>query len=77
VCPDELVSVERAARTAGASAFKACGAGGGGSVLVWHPPDRREQVRAALLEAAPSGCLFDSGIVADACTVTAEDRVDG
>jgi D-glycero-alpha-D-manno-heptose-7-phosphate kinase len=73
VCPDELTVIERAARTAGASAFKACGAGGGGSVLVWHPPEHREAVRAALTAAAPSGRLFDPGIVRDGCIVTTEE----
>lgn len=33
---------------AGAEAFKACGAGGGGAVLFWTPPERRDAVEAAL-----------------------------
>jgi len=40
---------------AGALAGKACGAGGGGSVLFWAAPGRRTAVAAAALEAAPSG----------------------
>ena len=40
---------------AGALAGKACGAGGGGSVLFWTAPGNRAAVAAAALEAAPSG----------------------
>mgnify|MGYP000488265602 CR=1 FL=1 len=42
VCPPELERLEDVARQAGASAFKACGAGGGGSVLIWHAAGGRE-----------------------------------
>ena len=40
---------------AGALAGKACGAGGGGSVLFWTPSELRPAVAEAALAAAPSG----------------------
>jgi D-glycero-alpha-D-manno-heptose-7-phosphate kinase len=40
---------------AGALAGKACGAGGGGSVLFWTPPELRAAVVRAALEATPAG----------------------
>ena len=45
----------RAGCRAGARAAKACGAGGGGSVLFWLPPERREAVRDAALRAVAPG----------------------
>lgn len=62
VCPEEIEDLERVAVAAGANAFKACGAGGGGSVLVLHEPDAGKDVRRALMEALPQGRLFESGI---------------
>ena len=44
---EELMS---RARTAGATAAKVCGAGGGGCLFCYGPPDRREAVTAALTE---------------------------
>ena len=48
---DELVAV---ARDHGATAVKGCGAGGGGSIVVWHPVDAREAI-VSELEAASTG----------------------
>jgi len=48
---DEMV---QAARNAGALASKICGAGGGGCLLTLAPPDRREEVQAALRQAGAS-----------------------
>lgn len=62
VAPDDLLQLIDALASAGATAVKACGAGGGGSVAVWHPPDRRDDVEAALAEAAPGGSVLARGI---------------
>jgi len=48
-----LDAILAAGLAAGADAAKACGAGGGGSVLFWTRADRRAAVRAAVLAAAP------------------------
>lgn len=52
VSTPELEAVIAAGVAAGALAGKACGAGGGGSVLLWSPPSCRERVAAAALHAA-------------------------
>lgn len=54
----ELAQVIEAGLRAGAWAAKACGAGGGGSVLFWGPPSRRKAIAHAALEAAPGACLI-------------------
>lgn len=72
VCPAELVEIERAAIAAGAAAFKACGAGGGGSVLLWHAPEARSEIVAALEAAAPAGRLVATGIATEGCRVVLE-----
>ena len=69
VCPDELETLERVALSAGAGAFKACGAGGGGSVLLWHPEGGRELIERALAKAAPGGFMVPTGVVAEGCRV--------
>jgi len=70
VCPPELVEVEAAARDAGALAFKACGAGGGGSVLLWHREVDRPVLVEAMRSAAPDGIAFPPGISETGCLVT-------
>lgn len=72
VCPADLVEIERAAIAAGAEAFKACGAGGGGSVLLWHPPEARSRIVAALTAAAPNGRVIAYGIAGEGCRVVVE-----
>lgn len=52
VSTPELEVVIEAALAAGAMAGKACGAGGGGSVLMWSAPHLRDEVAAAALAAA-------------------------
>ncbi len=42
----EIERLRNVALKAGASAVKICGAGGGGCVLVWSHPDRKQQVEA-------------------------------
>lgn len=54
VSTPELEAVITAGLAAGAMAGKACGAGGGGSVLLWASPGRREAVASAALAAAGS-----------------------
>ncbi|MEP0774279.1 MAG: hypothetical protein HRF46_07940 [Acidobacteriota bacterium] len=55
VSTPEVEAVIQAGLAAGALAGKTCGAGGGGSVLLWTAPDRREAVMAAALAAAGTG----------------------
>jgi len=69
VCPFELERLETIAMAAGAVAVKACGAGGGGSLLLWHPPAAREDLNEALAAAAPAGKMFPAGIVDQGCQV--------
>jgi D-glycero-alpha-D-manno-heptose-7-phosphate kinase len=69
VCPEDVETVVRRARDAGATAVKACGAGGGGSLLVWHPPGLRGRVADALVDAAPSGRVLESGVAREGCEV--------
>lgn len=71
VCPPELETIIDAGLAAGALAVKACGAGGGGSVLVWHPPRAREPITSALNAAAPGGRVVATGIAKVGCRVLA------
>jgi D-glycero-alpha-D-manno-heptose-7-phosphate kinase len=71
VAPAEIEHLETVASAAGAAAFKACGAGGGGSVLLWHAPDARPGLVAALQAAAPAGRAMPPGIAPEGCTVRA------
>lgn len=63
---DDLVHV---ATDAGAMAVKACGAGGGGSIFVWHPPGSRAEILTALEQASNGGCLLSSGAALHGCRV--------
>ena len=71
VCPPELENIISAGQAAGASAIKACGAGGGGSVLVWHPPAARRAISTALATAAPNGKVVATEIEKVGCRVLA------
>jgi D-glycero-alpha-D-manno-heptose-7-phosphate kinase len=73
VCPRELETIIDAGLAAGASAIKACGAGGGGSVLVWHPPAAREEISSALSAATPDGRVVATEISMVGCRVLAGD----
>ncbi len=75
VCPADLDRLEGVARGVGATAFKACGAGGGGSVLLWHPPGLRPVLDRALLAAAPSGFMIPAGIAAEGCRISVDPHV--
>lgn len=57
VAPPELSAVLRAGLSAGAWAGKACGAGGGGSVLFWTSPQTRGSVAQAALACCREGFL--------------------
>jgi D-glycero-alpha-D-manno-heptose-7-phosphate kinase len=71
VCPPDLDPIIDAGLEAGASAIKACGAGGGGSVLVWHTPEGRESISSALSAAAPDGRVVATGVAKIGCRVFA------
>ena len=71
VCPQELETIIAAGLESGATALKACGAGGGGSVLVWHPPEARESISSALNAAAPDGRVVATGVARIGCRVLA------
>lgn len=73
VCPPELEAIIDAGLAVGASAIKACGAGGGGSVLVWHPPAARRAIATALATAAPEGRVVATEISMVGCRVLAGD----
>ncbi len=71
VCPPDLEAIIDAGLDAGASAIKACGAGGGGSILVWHAPETRERIASALDQAAPEGRVVATDVVKIGCRVLA------
>ncbi|MCG6963707.1 MAG: hypothetical protein LJE95_10610 [Acidobacteria bacterium] len=73
VCPAQLGRVAMGATGAGAAAVKACGAGGGGCVLIWHEPERRGAIVEALRPLAPAGEVLATGVEAQGCVVTAGD----
>lgn len=70
VCPPELEAVSAAATEAGAAAVKACGAGGGGSVVVWHAAGERAKIVEALKGAAPQGRVVATEVATEGCRVT-------
>lgn len=70
VCTPELDVLVHIAREQGATAVKACGAGGGGSLLIWHPPGLRDGIVAALDEASNDGYLLCTGAASAGCRVT-------
>lgn len=69
VCPPELERLEGVALSAGSEAVKACGAGGGGSLLLWHAPDARGSIVDALVGAAPEGRPLPCGAAVPGCRV--------
>jgi len=71
VCPPELETIIDAGLAAGAYAIKACGAGGGGSVLAWHPPEARGVVSSALDAAATDGRVVATDVEKIGCRVLA------
>jgi D-glycero-alpha-D-manno-heptose-7-phosphate kinase len=73
VSPPELEDIISAGLEAGASAIKACGAGGGGSILIWHPPAAREAISSALTAAASDGRVVATAVSMVGCRVLAGD----
>ncbi len=71
VAPEELCSLELALTDAGALAVKACGAGGGGSVLIWHPEGARETMVEVARRQTPQGFELPPGIARKGCRVRA------
>jgi D-glycero-alpha-D-manno-heptose-7-phosphate kinase len=71
VCPPDLQVIIDAGLAAGAYAIKACGAGGGGSVLAWHPPEARENVSSALEAASTHGRVVATDVEKIGCRVLA------
>jgi D-glycero-alpha-D-manno-heptose-7-phosphate kinase len=67
VSPPEVERLVELATAAGATAVKACGAGGGGSLLLWHPPAAGDGVVAALDRVAPEGRVLARGASAQGC----------
>lgn len=74
VSPPELEKLEAVVRSAGALAFKACGAGGGGSILVWHRESGRTAVLDALRVAVPGGRVLATGVELRGCQVVGPDE---
>lgn len=72
VCPAELERLIAAGLAAGATAVKATGAGGGGSLLVWHEPATRDAIAAALESASDGGRVIAAGAAETGLTVTRE-----
>jgi len=54
-----LEEVERRARSGGAWGSKACGAGGGGVMVILGPPEARERI-AGVLRGIPGGSVFSA-----------------
>lgn len=73
VCPPDLQQVEDMARSVGVAAVKACGAGGGGSVLLWHPPGLRDDLGSALTGVAPGGQMLAHRVALEGCQVLVGD----
>jgi len=71
VCPHELERLESVALESGATAVKACGAGGGGSLLLWHAPGVRDYLEGALVNTAPDGRMLPAGPAREGCEVLA------
>ena len=74
VSTPELDALVHVARDAGGTAVKASGAGGGGSIVVWHPPGTREAIVGALEEASQGGgYLLASGAAPQGCRIVSPE----
>jgi len=71
---DHLVDV---ARHAGATAVKACGAGGGGSILIWHPPGTRASIVGAIEKSSPDGHVLATGPASQGCRIISDNSAAG
>lgn len=61
VCPPPLAAAVERLSQAGAIAVKACGAGGGGSLAVWHEPGAGERLTEAVREVCPAAVRLAGG----------------
>jgi len=66
---DELIAV---AFDNGAAAVKGCGAGGGGSIVIWHPSGARTAIVSALDKASNGGRALATGASADGARLIPE-----
>jgi D-glycero-alpha-D-manno-heptose-7-phosphate kinase len=69
VCPPELGALVATALETGASAAKACGAGGGGSLLLWHPVGAADELARKLESVSDGGRVIASGVFELGCRV--------
>jgi D-glycero-alpha-D-manno-heptose-7-phosphate kinase len=69
LCPPDLQQIEEVARSVGVAAVKACGAGGGGSLLLWHPAGLRDDLESALTGVAPGGRMLPHRVAQEGCQV--------
>lgn len=69
VSTPELDDLVRTACENGGTAAKACGAGGGGSIVVWHPPGARDAIVKALDAAIDDGRFLAAGTADEGCRI--------
>ena len=67
VSPVEFEELVDIASANGATAVKGCGAGGGGSILIWHPPGAREAIASALKNESGRGWVLAAGAAFEGC----------
>jgi D-glycero-alpha-D-manno-heptose-7-phosphate kinase len=67
VSPAEVEGLVGVALAHGATAVKACGAGGGGSLLIWHPAGGRDAIVGALAAVADGGSVLSVGAELGGC----------
>ncbi len=70
VSPPELDRLVQTALDGGATAVRACGAGGGGSLLIWHPAGARGIIAARLGAVAAGGRVVATGPARTGSSVT-------
>ncbi|MCU0302782.1 MAG: hypothetical protein MUC56_01820 [Thermoanaerobaculales bacterium] len=75
VSPPEIEGLVAVAGAHGASAVKACGAGGGGSLLIWHPAGGREAIADALAAVAQGASVLSVGAELEGCRTSEADPV--
>jgi D-glycero-alpha-D-manno-heptose-7-phosphate kinase len=66
----ETLHLDRTAKEAGASFSRVCGAGGGGVMAVFCPPEKRSKVVGSLSEAG--GTVLDAGVAEQGLTIDSD-----